>query len=61
MRTRYMAQPMDIDTTWIYSRMNRRRKAYRRERFLKSVCPWIIFFACFGTLLYLLVTKVFHV
>lgn len=60
MRTRYM-QPsfVDLDTTMIYARMNQRRRAYQRERFLKNVCPWIIAGSTFGTLIYLIATKVF--
>lgn len=50
---------MDIDTTLIYSRMRHRRRAYQRERILKSVCPWLIAASSFGTLIYLIVTKVF--
>jgi len=50
---------MDIDTTLIYSRMRERRRAYQRERILKSVCPWIIAAASFGSLIYVIATKVF--
>lgn len=59
MRTRHMAPLMDIDTTLIYARLNARRRAYQRERIIKGVCPWIIAAASFGTLIYLIATKVF--
>lgn len=60
MRTRHMTPMMDIDTTLIYSRLNQRRRAYQRERILKAVCPWIIAAASFGSLSYLVITRVFN-
>jgi hypothetical protein len=50
---------MELDTTYLYAALNRRRRAYQRERVLKKVCPWLIAAASFGTLGYLIVTKVF--
>ncbi|MNF86010.1 hypothetical protein D3C85_457040 [compost metagenome] len=50
---------LDIDTSYIYGKLNRRRKAYRREQLAKRVCPVVIFVATMGTLGYLLVTRLF--
>lgn len=50
---------LDIDTSYIYGKLNRRRKAYQREQLAKRVCPIVIFVATFGTLGYLIATRVF--
>lgn len=60
MRTRYMqAGFMDLDTTQIYARMTQRRRAYQRERIIKSICPWVIAVSTFVTLGYLIATRMF--
>lgn len=57
---RHYPQPfVDIDTTAIYNKLKRRRRAYQRERLMKQVCPWIIAASSFGSLIYVLATKVF--
>jgi hypothetical protein len=50
---------LDIDTTYIYGKLNRRRKAYRREQFAKRVCPALIFVSTMCTLGYLVATRMF--
>lgn len=50
---------LDIDTSYIYGKLNRRRKAHRREQFIKRVCPIIIFVTTICILGYLVATRVF--
>lgn len=60
MRDNFHPQPhLDIDTSYIYGKLSRRRRAYRREQLVKRICPVVIFVATMGTLVYLVVTRMF--
>lgn len=50
---------LDIDTAYIYGKLNKRRRAYRREQLAKVICPIVIFVATMVTLGYLIATRVF--
>jgi hypothetical protein len=59
MSNRYPQPHIDIDTSYIYGKLNRRRRAYRREVLAKRICPPVIFVATMVLLGYLIVTRVF--
>lgn len=60
MRNNFHPQPhLDIDTTYIYGKLSRRRRAYRREQLAKRICPVVIFVSTMVTLGYLIVTRLF--
>lgn len=49
----------DVDMSFMYSQLSRRRKAYRREILAKRICPPVILIATLATLGYLIATRMF--